>query len=279
MNEVDRLKSYRDKTVEFCSKLDYSSTILEQEFTNNTHDIYFAYPLLFIDVFPSAKFDPGFLEKLSIAGFLLYRSVIIQDRLTDNDDYEKVSRLGVPFLSNTLDYCRQIAIGILKELFPPKSEFWSFLEASKECHIMATQYEKTLHSITDAYKCISLFDNLSYFKAYYGRLSIDALFCHYIEDLDVVHYVEACFQHDEGITLYKQFAFLLQIVDDIDDINKDFLSGQANIAIKLTQILFPDCGDLQGLKKHFYFSGVAPCLFSKICSNADIITKGANDKF
>ena len=117
MNEHDILKKYRERTVDFCSKLENSSIILEQEFISNTHDIYFAYPLLFTDVFPSAEFDSFFLEQLSVAGFLLYRSIIIYDRLTDGDEPEKVSLLGSSNLMDTFQYCKQVAFKILGNLF------------------------------------------------------------------------------------------------------------------------------------------------------------------
>lgn len=278
MNDFGRLRQFRDKTIAYCSKLDHSSIILEKEFIDNTHDIYFAYPLLFADLFPSAEFDSIFLEQLSIAGFLLYRSIIIQDRLSDHDDSEKVARFGVDSLSETIKYCHQVAFQIFGDLFPSHSEFWSFLTELKEEHVKETHLEKSIESNSQMHKCLCLFEQLSYFKANYGRLSIDALFSRYVATIeDASEYAAAWFQHNFGINTYKKFAFLLQIIDDIEDFNKDFHTGQANIAIKLTKILFSSDCELESLKKHFYFSGIAPCLFAKICSLSDSIryeTKG-----
>lgn len=70
----------------YLNDLGYPGEIIEnvcyQKFVQNNPDYYLYYPYLFNSAF--GFFDKKVLDKLSIAGFLFYRSIIFMDDIFDN---------------------------------------------------------------------------------------------------------------------------------------------------------------------------------------------------
>lgn len=77
-NGAERIKAY-------CQSLEYADIIASDAFINKTNGIYFCFPHLFSPLFDGVTFPDGFLNELSVCGFLFYRSEIIHDGLTDGD--------------------------------------------------------------------------------------------------------------------------------------------------------------------------------------------------
>lgn len=265
-------------TVDYCLSLEFSHIILEHSFVQNTNKVYFAYPLLFEKLFTQVEFTSLFIEKLSIAGFLLYRSVIIQDRIRDNDEIEKVNTFGRELLIDVSEYCKTEAISVLKQIFKPESLFWQFFEEVRTDFLTEKEIENQVGQANSIYGKLFKFEELSYIKSIFGRLAVDALFVKALETtIEIEDTINLYEQHQIGIKQYKVLAFALQVVDDIEDISIDLECRQINIAIELCK---KDGEDLsvEEVKRRFYFNKIAIGLLSLTLHRIDSVLKQPYNK-
>lgn len=260
------LSEIYQNTLDYCTGIRQSDLIAEKQFIQNTNIVYFAYPLLFTPVFKDTDFDMDFIKELSVAGFLLYRSTIILDRLKDSDDKEKVQALGIENLISAAQTCKDEAFRILKGLFSEDSIFWKYVYEAKNEFKTEDAIEQKLKEDSPVSSKIDDLIHLSYVKAIFGRLAIDALYAKAIEnEQEPDKYINLYFQYKNGVEIYKELAFGLQAIDDIDDFEKDFISGQSNMAIMLTRsVIGIDSMEVSQYKSAFYFSGIASVLYYQV---------------
>ena len=88
-NHINLLISQsKEQIISYCSSLLHSEIIIDRDFMNNISPIYLCYPYLFSPLFNVD--NESILQKLSLAGFLLYRATLISDRLIDKDFEDKI---------------------------------------------------------------------------------------------------------------------------------------------------------------------------------------------
>ncbi|MDD7558764.1 MAG: hypothetical protein SOW44_07935 [Porphyromonas sp.] len=270
-NDFSMDEIYRT-TIDYCSKLDYAETILDRNFVDNTNKIYFSYPLLFKGLFDFVAFDKNFIEQLSIAGFLLYRSIIINDRIRDEDEVEKVGIYGKDALITVSEYCKKEAFILLGKLFRNESIFWRFIAQAKAEFDTEKCLEREIEKYDSVYDKLSKFRELSYVKAVFGRLALDALLAKTLETSTIKEEIILYEQHRVGLEQYKTISFALQVLDDIDDISIDFERQQTNIVIELVGGRSEKL-TINEIKGNFYFSGLAVNLLSIVQSGIESIFK------
>lgn len=269
-NEITVEEVYK-ATIDYCSRLDHSQFILESSFVRNTNKIYFAYPLLFKGLYTPVAFSDSFLEQLSVAGFLFYRSLIISDRLKDNDEIEKVRKYDEVFLKGVSDFCRKEATIILESLFNEHSLFWKFVAEAENQFYTEKQLEKKIELCSSKQEALVNLRELAFVKSVYGRLALDALYVKALESSMKNDESTLCGQHRIGLEQYKTIAFALQVIDDLDDIAADFVNNQTNIAIELVRRRVKAL-TISEIKWNFYFSGLAESLLA-------IVQKEIEDAF
>ncbi|MDX2191443.1 MAG: prenyltransferase/squalene oxidase repeat-containing protein [Bacteroidota bacterium] len=222
--------------------VNFKTIILEKEFIDANASIYLYYPFLFIEYFEYKDIEK--VEKLSIAGFLYFKSLILLDKIFDSKKNSKDS-LGVLLAS----VCQEEAIKILAELFPINSEFWILWNKRKEEYLYANKIEKIKKKISwKQYK------KLASLKSAFGKCAIDAL---HILSKNKRQEIT-----DKLLESHNIFSVAMQLNDDIVDISEDFGNDQFNWAYFKTKKLLIKDGiniydvDLLKLKNYMYVYGI-----------------------
>jgi hypothetical protein len=241
-------KEYKDTIVSLCLSLKHSNIIAEYDFIDKTSIIYFIYPHLFSSAF-NIK-DVEFLKDLSFAGFLIYRSTIIKDRIIDRDKEDKLQKYSVELYIEASNECDENAIKILRKYYPEDSLLWTKLKNRKKAFAKSVEQSKEYlnKNIT-----IEEYRELSDNKSTFAELAIDALFI-YNKCIEIDAYNQLLLAH-------QHFSTGIQLLDDFDDIYKDYQLGQFNWCLyKLKELHKFDIKDNpiseDGFKKLFYFSEI-----------------------
>jgi squalene cyclase len=212
--------------------------ILDKRYFHKNPQYYLYYPYLFLS---DNKYDSTFINQLSIAGFLLYKSILIKDDMLDK------SRVNVDDFS-AAGVMQEEALRMLMCLFGKEDKFWNLWYKRKDEYFHAYKLDKNLKTI-DSYE---EFENLCDKKSSMGKIGIDSLYFNR-ENLA-----------DEAEQLYlshKYFYVAFQILDDINDLEEDYNNKQFNIAYFELQKICKEKGlvdmSLQNLKKYLCLTGCA----------------------
>lgn len=223
--------------------------ILDRKFLDVNPSYYLYYPHLFKDFFYLR--DTEILKKLSIAGFLYYKSTIYLDEIFDNR-----SRSGKSFDRFMIaNYCQEETVKILSSIFDLGSEFWKLWNLRKVEFAKAYQ----LSNIGNNISSFEEFERLTDYKCAFGKIAIDALFCITDGKFEDVY--------NELLISHKNFYVAFQILDDIRDYEEDIVNSQFNIAnyyLKETLIDMNDNLDLyvvKDQKKLLYLNGIVEKLY------------------
>lgn len=255
------LANCKELVLKHCTNLPKSEVIIEENFVKRTNIIYFAYPVVFAELF-TFDFDSHFVEQLSIAGFLLYRHLLISDRLQDKDDVEKVQRIGLDALVAAQKVCKDEAFGILRLCFNEKSIFWRLLSDVQALQKQTNDLEVSMSNAHPLGLYLKSYEQLALLKSIYGRLCIDALYTYAIEHCNShEEQIQYSVQYNDATRIYGRFALILQILDDIDDVNIDLINGQQNIVNHIVKSYF---GQTNDVKRHFYFDGIASQVYGYV---------------
>ncbi len=245
---LDKIRLY---VFSYCKTLPYGEVILEEEFVRTLPSIYYSYPFLFVYSF-SDKLDKTtyeFLQKLSLIGFLIYRSSVIKDRLIDNDDLNKISKIGRSNYIHTEEVCSTSAVKLLNEIFQKDSSFWELLRKRKEEYNKATEWDRELKlGVVD----IAAYRTFSDYKSALGKLAIDALFIFWKKNQSN--------KYNDLLYIHKSFSTALQLEDDSSDIFQDKQNLQFNYCLNILEeyrYAWKKCSSERELKTLFYKSGVA----------------------
>lgn len=267
------LADCKELVLRHCANLPKSEVIIEANFVRRTNIIYFAYPVVFAELF-TFDFDSHFVEQLSIAGFLLYRHLLISDRLQDKDDVEKVQHIGVDALIAAQKICKDEAFRILRQCFDEKSYFWRLLSDVQALQKQTDDLEASMCNVQPLGLYLKSYEQLALQKSIYGRLCIDALYTYVMEHSNSVEeQVKYNLQYNEASRIYDRFALILQILDDIEDVHIDSVNGQQNL---INHIVKSCCGEIKDVKKHFYFDGIAARVYGyviNICKEVEFATQ------
>ncbi len=240
MNNIqDIWQKAKDDIGLYCADIPMGNMINDQSFIDRNPYIYLVYPYLFSDVLAYA--NDMVLSKLTVAGFLLYRSIIIKDAYLDNNQ----KTAGNKDYILVKDICQEEALRLLFQIFGTESEFWHYWNLRRSEYLKAEELNKQLnHSPFDSHS----YEQLSDYKSTFGKLAIDAL--HILSNKQFTN------EHDLLVRSHALFSVGLQIYDDICDIEEDYRNGQFNWALSNLPET-PENTDIKTLKKLFFVSGVA----------------------
>jgi hypothetical protein len=203
---------------------------------------------LFCDVFGYT--DELVLSKLTVAGFLLYRSIIIKDAYLDNN--QKTSENKDNILMK--DICQEEALRLLFQIFDSKSEFWNYWNIRRSEYLKAEEMNKQL-SRSPFYR--ASYEQLADYKSTFGKLAIDSL--------HILSHKQFPDEYDLLIRSHAQFSVGLQIYDDVNDLEEDFRNGQFNWAFSNLQNQ-SEYADIKMLKKKIFVTGTAQKAYSESIS-------------
>jgi len=239
------------------------SFILEKEFFNVNPAYYLYYPRLFYS--GESKLKDKFIDNLSIAGFLLYKSTLIKDDIIDKnhlniDEYSMAGSL------------QEEATKVLTRIFHNTPSFWLKWEIRKSELKEGYRLDKSLKSINSFDEYVRLCD----LKSATGKVAIDCINLNY-------HHNNGNF--DNIFKSHKYFYVAFQILDDIEDIIEDKKNNQFNIAFHELKIelskreIFLSDISTENLKKYLHLTGVSNNLRKKalrFLEEAEAIASEAN---
>ena len=105
------------------------------------------------------------------------------------------------------------------------------------------------------------------YKAAFGKVAIDALFC--IDNYNVPNYEQLLLSH-------KNFSVVFQLNDDIQDFKDDLKKGQFNWAVYLLKQENLTTNDPNILEKYLYIKGISKKIYNlgiEYCQKAHDIVK------
>lgn len=244
----------RNEIEQYCANLPMGKMIDDQSFIDRNPYIYLLYPHLFNDVFGYT--NELVLSKLTVAGFLLYRSIIIKDAYLDNDNKSMNNKNYIL----VKDICQEEALRLLFQLFGTESEFWFYWNLRRNEYHRAEEIDKqSSHLPFDRHN----YELLADYKSTFGKLAIDAL--------HVLSHKQFPDKYDLLIQSHAQFSAGLQIYDDTKDMEEDYRNGQFNWAYSNLPKYHENAeiNEIKKLKKHFFVSGTAQKAYRESISYFD----------
>lgn len=220
--------------------------ICDMTFINANPSYYLYYPYLYNSSYN--YHNDSILKKLSIAGFLYYKSIIYIDDVFDNkegkDTFNKFT------ISNI---CQEEAIKLLSDLFNIDSNFWKIWNKRKFEYFKAYELDKVSHNI-QSYRDYEI---LADYKSSFGKIAIDALYI-LTEERNKSDYTKILESH-------KYFYVAFQILDDILDYEEDYYNSQFNISKFELERSIKNLNDynIKAQKKLLYSKNVAIELYEK----------------
>ncbi len=179
--------------------------------TRPLHLRYFTYfPYLFNNAFDF--FDEDILDKLSVSGFLYYKSVLLIDSIFDKDYKER--RFEKYLIANI---CQEESIKLLSSIFPYNHNLWKLWNLRKSEYAKAYEIDKVSHKI----ECFEDYKVLCDYKCAFAKIALDSLFSLVGKSYQPVY--------EKLLKSLKNFHTAFQISDDITDYEEDALNNQFNI--------------------------------------------------
>ena len=268
IKKIENLNSPFDKVFQYLLSYLKNESLLPDEIKTIIRDesffsvnptYYMYYPYLFCLESLATK---EFLMKLSVAGFLLYRSTLIQDDILD----KKEGRGDSAIIANEL---QKEAIKILVTLFDKGSVFWQNWEQRKKEYFKGYKLDKSLIDLETFDEFVELCD----YKSSIGKVAIDCIEAKFPNSM----------QFNKLYKSHQYFYVAFQILDDIEDINEDRQNKQFNIAyheldceLKKREIFIADVEE-ENLKKYLHLTGVSNHLRKKALYYLNKAESIAND--
>lgn len=215
--------------------------------------VYLYYPYLFAGLFGLP--DSSTMDRLSIAGFLIYLHVLNVDSLVDTHDKNKIENFTSILTMNAA--LMEQATKILFRTFDDASPFWTmWYTRKKEFHSAVSEevYLSRENFSAHTYSVIS--DK----KSAFAKSAIDA--CYVLSGMKDTNLYSALLQS------HAYFSLAYQICDDIIDIKKDTQNYQFNYAYfkGIEAGLFQSKDQDKDLSQ-FYFHPIASALYEEAISN------------
>lgn len=254
-------KSIVDKLLLSLKNEVYNSGVLNLEYIyeqfKKNPSIYLFYPYLFSKSFDLDDHED--LEKLSIAGFLYYLSLLQSDFLIDNKE-EKTNQFVKEkiFLIEALS---EQSIKILSTLFSYNSDFWMFWSnRKKEYHESILQESVGTYENFDLENYIKIAEN----KSAFAKVAIDSCYLISKKSNDDLYNIL--------LKSHTNFSIGFQILDDISDIREDYKNNQINYAIYIAKkndlLIKPEM--VEDDIKYFYYSDLILEIFEEAFSYFDL---------
>lgn len=239
VNSKERLKKY-------CEKIPFGEEISSLDFIDKNPRFYLYYPYLFSEAFKYYDFKT--LNELSIAGFFLYKSIIIKDQLLDDIYSKKFDGKHKKYIA-IKDFCQDEAMKILMNLFNSKSNFWKKFQKRK----MELLEEQRIENELNNNFTINEYKKLADCKSAFGKLAIDALYVLTNEQENEVY--------KNLLKSHKYFSTGFQLLDDSEDILIDKTNNQFNFCLNLMKD--EEIKNSSDLKKLFYYKNYAIQTYTK----------------
>ena len=217
MREIIFVES-RERLKKYCEKIPYGEEISSIDFINKNPRFYLYYPYLFSDAFK--YYDLTTLNKLSLAGFFLYKSIIIKDQLLDDIHNVKLNGEHKKYIE-IKDSCQAEAMEILTSIFNSKSNFWKYFKKRK----LELLEEQNIEDELNNNFTFNKYKKLSDCKSAFGKLAIDALYTLTNEKENKVY--------KSLLSSHKYFSTGFQLLDDSEDIIIDKNNNQFNFCTYL----------------------------------------------
>jgi hypothetical protein len=210
-----------DEIVKILKEEVINSKILNLEYILNQFKInppyYLFYPYLFKDFFKINK-D---INRLSVAGFLYYLSLLEGDFLNDNKEIEDDLKFNKLFLLQSLT---EHSIKILTTIFPLNSLFWEKWSERKKEYLQIRSLENKIKSDNFLFENYEL---LCDYKSSFAKIAIDS--CNLLSE----NFSNKDKMYNSLLESQKLFSIGFQLMDDLSDIRIDIINKQFNYAVFL----------------------------------------------
>ena len=256
---LETLEDRKTNWINYLKQVDvdeeWKQKLCDEKVLGITTQVYLFYPELFWSVFSTASGERASaedLDKLCIAGYLYFGSIILQDKLIDTnciEDHENLLQIS---------WMQEESLRLLHSIFPPWSSFWNLWVKRRNEYFKSVQLQKNSTSLS-----LKQYEILADGKAAFGKVAIDCCYSIFKHEVPQISY-------NKLVNSHTLFSIGNQLLDDIEDLNEDFRHGQINLPLQWAkeQILerdeFADISDVTVLKKQVYVSG----LYEKILNMA-----------
>lgn len=196
---------------------------------------YLYYPCLFSTCFAVSQSQ---LDKLCIAGYLYYQSVIFLDEVIDDNKKDNIALVLI---------CQEESIKILTSIFGLESNYWKLWNNRRSEYFKAIQIEKKLFNNpnTTFHEYVKLAD----YKAAFGKAAVDSVFILFGEKQGEIY--------ERLLKSHEYFSVAFQLNDDIQDFKKDIKNNQFNWAVYSMPSDLVNNHSSNELNKLFYIKGHA----------------------
>ncbi|WP_345235767.1 prenyltransferase/squalene oxidase repeat-containing protein [Hymenobacter saemangeumensis] len=209
------LTIWKNKFIAYVGKMAlnnfFKHLVTDEHFISKALPAYLYYPLLFNEAFQ--YHEPEKLEKLCLAGFFYYRSLIELDDIVDSTHPTK--RPYAPLVSSI---CQEEAIKLLSSLFPLDSIFWCYWGNRRDEYLNAVAQDKA-NPITIP---LPAYETHAEQKSAFGKIAIDSLHV-----LTEEKYLSV---YEQLLKAHRHFSVGFQLLDDVKDYRKDAENAQINWA-------------------------------------------------
>ncbi len=215
----------KKKLNNFILTLPYNESIKEEVLhfflEEKPDDYYLVYPYFFYNFFFREEQQAQQVDKVCIAGFLMYKHICISDAVYD-DEHEKESLKEKSWNFFISQLFHEESIKILSSMFPMDSTFWSFFNQRRYELFSSVKIEQAYKT-----KAIELtweqYERLSENKSAFAKVAIDIW--HFLSNEK--------YEKEYQLLLQSQnyFSIGFQILDDIVDFERDLIHEQLNIGL------------------------------------------------
>ena len=196
----------------------FKSILIDDYFINNNPPFYLFYTELFSSLFDQSAGIVEATEKLNIAGYLYYISIMEVDTLIDEIRPGELKQKEKHFLPLISSICQEESVKILSSLYPIQSNFWKIWNGRRDEYIQAIILDKKNPEVIT----LAEFEDLADKKSAFGKVSIDSLFLLFGANKDELY--------KRVLLSHKYFSVGFQILDDILDMERDLRNPQVNFA-------------------------------------------------
>lgn len=234
------------------------AALLDPAFLAGNPGFYLYYPLLFTEALGAGAVPVTQLERLCLAGFLYYRSLIEFDKLLDgNPDQPRSLHLL------TGQACGEEGIRLLAGLFADQPEFWVGWNGRKAEYVGAMLLEKKDEQTLTP----EAYEQLADGKSAFGKVAIDSV--------ALLAGTAGSAAHAALLDSHRAFSVGFQLLDDYVDFREDLANRQYNAAHHaLAAHLGQSLADLRTqshlvVYKRFHLSGVAERILAQALNYLD----------
>jgi A-macroglobulin TED domain len=248
---LETLEDRKTNWINYLKQVDiderWKQKLCDEKVLGISTQVYLFYPELFWSVFSASSTESASaedLDKLCIAGYLYFGSIILQDKLIDTNsiaEYENILQIS---------WMQEESLHILHSIFPPWSSFWDLWVKRRNEYFGSVHLQKSSTSLS-----LKEYESLADGKAAFGKVAIDCCY-------SVLKHEVSQISHNKLIDSHSLFSIGNQLMDDLEDLDEDFRLGQINLALQWAKEQIQERGesydvsDLNALKKYVYVSGI-----------------------